>query len=47
MLDIVGDLSLAGFRLQGHVIAVKPGHPINVGLAQKLIAWHEASVKGV
>ena len=37
MLDIVGDLSLIGRRLVGHIIAVKPGHPINVALAQKII----------
>lgn len=37
MLDIVGDLSLVGRRLVGEVIAIKPGHPINVALAKTLL----------
>jgi len=36
MLDIVGDLSLLGARIRGHVIAVKPGHPSNVALARMI-----------
>ncbi len=36
MLDIVGDLSLIGGRFIGHVIAVKPGHPLNVAMAQHI-----------
>jgi len=36
MLDIVGDLSLVGRRIRGHIIAVKPGHPSNVALAREL-----------
>jgi UDP-3-O-acyl N-acetylglucosamine deacetylase len=35
-LDIVGDLSLVGCRLQGHVVAVRPGHPSNVALATRI-----------
>jgi UDP-3-O-acyl N-acetylglucosamine deacetylase len=35
-LDIVGDLSLVGCRVQGHVVAVRPGHPSNVALAQRI-----------
>ncbi|OGV31286.1 MAG: UDP-3-O-[3-hydroxymyristoyl] N-acetylglucosamine deacetylase [Lentisphaerae bacterium GWF2_45_14] len=38
VLDIIGDLFLCGARVGGHLIAVKPGHPTNVQLAQKLIA---------
>ena len=38
LLDIVGDLSLIGRRLRGQVIAIKPGHQLNVTLAQKLMA---------
>jgi UDP-3-O-acyl N-acetylglucosamine deacetylase len=38
MLDIVGDLSLVGRRLIGHVIAIKPGHPSNVEMAQGIRA---------
>lgn len=36
MLDIVGDLSLVGHRLRGHIVAIKPGHPSNVALARKI-----------
>lgn len=36
ILDIVGDLSLAGRRVRGHVIAVKPGHGINTEAAKRL-----------
>ncbi len=34
MLDIIGDLSLSGFRIIGEVVAIKPGHPLNVELAK-------------
>lgn len=37
MLDIIGDLSLVGYRLVGEVIAIKPGHPSNVALAQRIV----------
>ena len=37
MLDIIGDLFLLGCRLQAHIIAIKPGHPANVALAQKIL----------
>ena len=37
MLDIVGDLSLLGRPIRGHVIAVRPGHAGNVALARKII----------
>jgi UDP-3-O-[3-hydroxymyristoyl] N-acetylglucosamine deacetylase/3-hydroxyacyl-[acyl-carrier-protein] dehydratase len=36
ILDIVGDLSLFGQRLRGHVVAVKPGHGPNTELARAL-----------
>ncbi|MDP7398491.1 MAG: UDP-3-O-acyl-N-acetylglucosamine deacetylase [Lentisphaeria bacterium] len=36
VLDIVGDLSLVGRRLRGQIIAIKPGHPSNVALAQRI-----------
>jgi UDP-3-O-[3-hydroxymyristoyl] N-acetylglucosamine deacetylase/3-hydroxyacyl-[acyl-carrier-protein] dehydratase len=36
MLDIVGDLSLLGKSIRGHVIAVRPGHAGNVELARKI-----------
>ena len=37
MLDIVGDLSLLGKAIRGHIIAVRPGHAGNVELARKII----------
>ena len=36
ILDIVGDLSLAGRPLHGHVIAIKPNHAGNCELARRL-----------
>jgi UDP-3-O-[3-hydroxymyristoyl] N-acetylglucosamine deacetylase/3-hydroxyacyl-[acyl-carrier-protein] dehydratase len=36
ILDIIGDLSLAGRRLRGHIVAVKPGHGPNTALARTL-----------
>jgi UDP-3-O-[3-hydroxymyristoyl] N-acetylglucosamine deacetylase/3-hydroxyacyl-[acyl-carrier-protein] dehydratase len=36
ILDIVGDLSLVGRPIQGHVIAVKPSHTVNCELAKRL-----------
>jgi UDP-3-O-[3-hydroxymyristoyl] N-acetylglucosamine deacetylase / 3-hydroxyacyl-[acyl-carrier-protein] dehydratase len=36
MLDILGDLSLLGRPLRGHVMAVKPSHTINCELARQL-----------
>lgn len=36
ILDILGDLSLAGGRIAGHVVAVKPGHTANCELARQI-----------
>ncbi len=36
ILDIIGDLTLFGQRLRGHVVAVKPGHGPNTDLAKAL-----------
>jgi len=38
MLDIVGDLSLVGKPLTGHVVAVKPSHTANCELARQIAA---------
>ena len=35
ILDIVGDLRLAGF-IKGHIVAVKSGHSLNTTMAKKL-----------
>jgi UDP-3-O-acyl N-acetylglucosamine deacetylase len=36
VLDIVGDLSLLGEDLHGHVVAYRSGHPLNIALVQGL-----------
>jgi UDP-3-O-[3-hydroxymyristoyl] N-acetylglucosamine deacetylase / 3-hydroxyacyl-[acyl-carrier-protein] dehydratase len=36
LLDVVGDLSLIGIRIQGKVIANKPGHFVNTQFAKKM-----------
>lgn len=38
MLDIVGDLSLLGRPINGHVVAVKPGHAGNCELVRHIVA---------
>ena len=38
ILDIIGDLSLIGRPINGHVIAVKPSHGSNCELARQIIA---------
>jgi UDP-3-O-[3-hydroxymyristoyl] N-acetylglucosamine deacetylase/3-hydroxyacyl-[acyl-carrier-protein] dehydratase len=37
ILDIVGDIALAGRRLRGHIIAVKPGHGPNAELTRAMV----------
>ncbi len=43
VLDLVGDLSLLGADLYGHVVAYRSGHPLNVELIRtlyrRLPAW--------
>ncbi len=36
ILDLVGDLSLFGHDLRGHVVAYRSGHPLNVELVRRL-----------
>jgi len=38
MLDILGDLALAGRPLVGHIVAVKPSHAANCELARRVVA---------
>ena len=38
MLDIVGDLSLLGRPIRGHLIAVKPSHAANCELVRQIVA---------
>ncbi len=37
LLDLIGDLSLLGARLQAHVIATRSGHALNLELVRKLL----------
>lgn len=37
LLDVIGDLALVGCRIQGRVIANKPGHFVNTQFAKKLL----------
>ena len=36
LLDIIGDLALAGKPLKGHILAARPGHSSNVTFAKKI-----------
>jgi UDP-3-O-acyl N-acetylglucosamine deacetylase len=36
ILDIIGDLSLLGHDLRGHLVAYRSGHPLNVELGREL-----------
>ena len=38
MLDIIGDLSLLGKPIRGHIIAVRPGHAANAEMVRKIVA---------
>src|SRR5690606_29177190 len=38
VLDLVGDLSLVGARIKGHVVADRPSHRGNIALARQLVA---------
>jgi len=45
MLDIIGDLSLLGRRLQGHLIAVKPSHAANCEMARLIQAQMQKPIR--
>ncbi len=36
LLDVIGDITLVGKNIKGHIIAKKPGHTINVAFAKKI-----------
>ncbi len=36
LLDVIGDLTLIGKNIKGHVIAKKPGHTSNIAFAKKI-----------
>jgi UDP-3-O-acyl-N-acetylglucosamine deacetylase len=37
VLDIIGDITLIGRRINAHILAIKPGHASNVVLAQEIL----------
>lgn len=37
LIDLLGDLSLLGYRLQGHIIAYKAGHALHHRLSEQLL----------
>ncbi len=41
ILDLIGDLSLSGFPIQGHIIANKSGHTTNLKFLKKLFSHPE------
>lgn len=45
ILDIIGDLSLLGRPLQGHLIAVKPGHAANCQMARLIDAQMQKPIR--
>lgn len=45
LLDMVGDLSLAGVAIKGQVLAAKPGHAANVEFAKKIKRAYEKHQK--
>lgn len=48
LLDIVGDLALAGRPLKAQILAARPGHAANVAFAKKLKkAMEESDKKGI
>ncbi|MEP2667673.1 MAG: bifunctional UDP-3-O-[3-hydroxymyristoyl] N-acetylglucosamine deacetylase/3-hydroxyacyl-ACP dehydratase [Cyclobacteriaceae bacterium] len=48
LLDIIGDLTLAGRPLKAQILAARPGHAANVAFAKKLKkAMAEADKKGI
>ena len=48
LLDIIGDLALAGRPLKAQILAARPGHAANVAFAKKLKkAMMEAAKKGI
>jgi UDP-3-O-acyl-N-acetylglucosamine deacetylase len=48
VLDLVGDLSLCGFDLTGHVVAYRSGHSHNAELARRLteLAGAQGTTRG-
>jgi UDP-3-O-[3-hydroxymyristoyl] N-acetylglucosamine deacetylase/3-hydroxyacyl-[acyl-carrier-protein] dehydratase len=45
ILDLIGDLSLVGSQIEGHIIAVKAGHDYNLDFTKKLVEAHDGRVE--
>ena len=45
LLDIIGDLSLVGKFIKGHILAARPGHGANVAFAKQLMDYDKATSK--
>ncbi|MBI5188604.1 MAG: UDP-3-O-acyl-N-acetylglucosamine deacetylase [Nitrospirae bacterium] len=41
MLDLIGDFSLLGFPIYGHIIASKSGHTTNLKFLKKLLSYQD------
>lgn len=39
ILDLIGDLSLVGGAIQGHIMAIKSGHALNIKFAERLCEY--------
>ena len=50
ILDLIGDLALAGHRIEGHVVAERAGHAMHTALVSRLLrdrsAWELACTPG-
>ncbi|MFA5156971.1 MAG: bifunctional UDP-3-O-[3-hydroxymyristoyl] N-acetylglucosamine deacetylase/3-hydroxyacyl-ACP dehydratase [Candidatus Omnitrophota bacterium] len=46
MLDLMGDLSLAGMPIKGHIIALRSGHSLNMKLVKKISQQVEKNALG-
>lgn len=47
LLDVVGDLALAGKPIKGKIIASRPGHPSNVEFAKRIKAFYKSKKNSV
>lgn len=47
ILDLVGDLSLVGSPIKGHILALKSGHTLNIELVRKLKQIGEPETKSI
>ena len=45
ILDLIGDLTLLGSPLEGHLVAIKSGHRLNAELVRGLIKAHQPFVE--